>query len=155
LLLTDLDVDVVNIFDTGRALRSMMKAGSKGEPHLVSFEKLAEVFLNIRPNKYFQIAEWRLRPLPKVMLNYCRADAHYLQYIYAILTNLLRDTNPVALMDKFQEDKDNKNWINLRNQKSKKWKSVMKEFTKRMNKFIKERIEKTSERKYDIIIHHH
>lgn len=33
-------------------------------------------------NKQYQLADWRIRPLPEEMLSYARGDTHYLLYIY-------------------------------------------------------------------------
>jgi exosome complex exonuclease RRP6 len=33
-------------------------------------------------NKKYQMADWRVRPLPPEMLHYAREDTHYLLYIF-------------------------------------------------------------------------
>ena len=68
----------------------MMKVSTAADPCLKSFEYLVSNICGVKTNKFFQVAEWRLRPVPKVMLNYSRADSHYLHYIYAVLIELLR-----------------------------------------------------------------
>ena len=152
LLLTDLEVEVCNVFDTARAFRTMMKVCSKSEPCLVSFDYLVTALLGIKVNKFFQVAEWRLRPLPKVMMNYSRADSHYLHFIYAILIDLMSGCdNKVDLLS--STCKENSKWLNERNKKSSKWKSVLKDFTKKVNKFILQRIEKAGTKTYEVIVH--
>jgi exosome complex exonuclease RRP6 len=154
LLLTDLEIDVLNVFDTARAFRSMMKVSTDSEPHLVSFEYLVSALLGIKTNKFFQVAEWRLRPLPKVMMNYCRADSHYLLFIYAIIIDLMADAkNEVALLNSTIEE--NKEWLNERKKNSSKWKGVLRDFSKKMSKFMVQRIEKSGTKTYQVVVHDH
>jgi len=40
-------------------------------------------------DKFYQVANWRLRPLNGDMLNYAREDSHYLIALYLILNKLL------------------------------------------------------------------
>ena len=80
LLLSDLEIEVLNVFDTARAYGFMNKIGLQADPPMVSFEFLVNKLLGIKADKFFQVAEWRLRPIPKVMINYWRADSHYLLY---------------------------------------------------------------------------
>jgi ribonuclease D len=155
LLLGDLDIEILNVFDTARAFRTMMKISTGSEPSLVSFEYLVKFLLGIKTNKFFQIAEWRLRPLPKVMLNYSRADSHYLHFIYAIIIDLMCESksHPVRLLKSTYED--NKNWLEIRQKHAPKWKGVLREFQKKMTKFMVQRIEKTGKRTYKVVIHSH
>ena len=154
LLLTDLEIEILNVFDTARAFRSMMKVSSKSEPCLVSFEYLVTALLGIRTNKFFQVAEWRLRPLPKVMMNYSRADSHYLHFIYAILIDLLADSaNNVALLRSTYEE--NSRWLDERANNPGKWKGVLRDFSKKMSKFMVQRIEKAGPKTYDVVVHKH
>jgi ribonuclease D len=39
-------------------------------------------YVNIEADKKYQLADWRIRPLPNEMLAYARSDTHYLLYIY-------------------------------------------------------------------------
>ncbi|KAK8639136.1 hypothetical protein V6N13_137529 [Hibiscus sabdariffa] len=50
-----------------------------------SLEHLLQHFCGITANKEYQNADWRLRPLPAVMLRYAREDTHYLLYIYDLM----------------------------------------------------------------------
>lgn len=80
----DFGIYVVNLFDTSRAAKSMKFA------HL-SLAFLMKHYCNVDPDKSYQLADWRERPLPYPMLEYARADTHYLLYIYDRLRNdLLR-----------------------------------------------------------------
>lgn len=76
----DFGIYVVNLFDTSRAARMMKFA------HL-SLAFLMKHYCNIDPDKSYQLADWRERPLPLPMLQYARADTHYLLYIFDRLRN--------------------------------------------------------------------
>lgn len=76
----DFGVYVVNLFDTSRAAKLMKFA------HL-SLAYLLKHYCNVEPDKSYQLADWRERPLPLPMLQYARADTHYLLYIYDRLRN--------------------------------------------------------------------
>jgi exosome complex exonuclease RRP6 len=49
------------------------------------------MYCDITPDKRYQLADWRIRPLPAEMLHYARMDTHYLLYIYDELRNALLD----------------------------------------------------------------
>lgn len=76
----DFGVYVVNLFDTSRAAKMMKFA------HL-SLAFLMKHYCNVDPDKSYQLADWRERPLPLPMLQYARSDTHYLLYIYDRLRN--------------------------------------------------------------------
>ena len=40
-------------------------------------------------DKYFQVADWRVRPLMSGMLEYARNDSHYLLALYFMLIKLM------------------------------------------------------------------
>ena len=50
---------------------------------------LLERFCEQTPDKKYQLADWRVRPLPAEMLAYARMDTHFLLYIYDHLRALL------------------------------------------------------------------
>ncbi|KAH9499357.1 Exosome component 10, partial [Bulinus truncatus] len=80
----DFGVYVVNMFDTGQAAR------------VLGFSRfsLAHLMMNychIEADKQFQLADWRIRPLPAELINYAREDTHYLLYIYDLMRNQLVD----------------------------------------------------------------
>ena len=79
----DFGVYVVNMFDTGQAARVLGLAGGFGLANLL------DTFCKVKTNKLFQMADWRMRPLSKDMLNYARIDTHYLLYIRDRLENLV------------------------------------------------------------------
>uniref|UniRef100_A0A915IDH0 Exosome complex component 10 homolog n=1 Tax=Romanomermis culicivorax TaxID=13658 RepID=A0A915IDH0_ROMCU len=80
----DFGIYVVNMFDTGQAMRVL------GMAHF-SLAFLIKSFLNIDLKKEFQLADWRIRPLPKCLLDYAREDTRYLLYCYRRLKNELLD----------------------------------------------------------------
>ncbi|XP_017890648.2 exosome component 10 [Ceratina calcarata] len=80
----DLSLYIVNMFDTHQAAKQL------NLPYL-SLAYLLKTYCNVDPNKHFQMADWRIRPLPEQLLKYAREDTHYLLYIKDILTNALID----------------------------------------------------------------
>ncbi|XP_036316954.1 exosome component 10 isoform X1 [Pipistrellus kuhlii] len=71
----DFGLYVVNMFDTHQAAR-LLNLGRHSLDHLLKH------YCNVESNKQYQLADWRIRPLPEEMLNYARDDTHYLLYIY-------------------------------------------------------------------------
>ncbi|XP_072537142.1 exosome complex component 10 [Salminus brasiliensis] len=71
----DFGVYVVNMFDTHHAARSLNLGRN-------SLDHLLKLYCNVDSNKRYQLADWRIRPLPEEMLTYAQADTHYLLYVY-------------------------------------------------------------------------
>lgn len=88
----DLSIYVVNMFDTHQAAKALQY------PQL-SLAFLMKKFCNILPNKQFQLADWRIRPLPNELKKYAREDTHYLIYIYKMMKREL--LNKAHKSDKF------------------------------------------------------
>ncbi|CAF5149377.1 unnamed protein product, partial [Rotaria sp. Silwood1] len=82
----DFGIYIVNMFDTYRAAKEL------NLPTL-SLAYLLKTYCNIDASKQFQLADWRIRPLPKEYCRYAREDTHYLLYIYDRLRNQLLDLN--------------------------------------------------------------
>lgn len=78
----DFGVYMVNMFDTGQAARMLQEAR-------FSLAHLLQKYCNITAQKQYQLADWRIRPLPEEMIRYAREDTHYLLYVYDILRNEL------------------------------------------------------------------
>ncbi|KAM0944123.1 putative ribonuclease D [Dioscorea sansibarensis] len=74
----DFGIYVCNLFDTGQASRILQLERN-------SLEYLLRHFCEVRANKEYQTADWRLRPLPDDMIKYAREDTHYLLYIYDLM----------------------------------------------------------------------
>ncbi|XP_055903687.1 exosome component 10 [Eupeodes corollae] len=83
----DLSLYVVNMFDTHQAAKSLNLAR-------LSLAYLLKHYCDIEADKTFQLADWRIRPLPEELVTYARQDTHNLIYIYERLTNdLLEQAN--------------------------------------------------------------
>ncbi|XP_018316117.1 exosome component 10 [Mycetomoellerius zeteki] len=80
----DLSLYIVNMFDTHQAAKQL------NLPYL-SLAYLLNKYCGIDPNKHFQLADWRIRPLPLELMKYAREDTHYLLYIKDMLKNELID----------------------------------------------------------------
>lgn len=82
----DLSLYIVNMFDTHQAAKQL------NLPYL-SLAYLLKHYCHVDPNKYFQMADWRIRPLPEKLVKYAREDTHYLLYIKDVLKNALIDVS--------------------------------------------------------------
>ena len=80
----DLGLYLVNMFDTGQAAR-VLNYSSK------SLAYALKAHCNVQAQKQYQQADWRIRPLPAVLVNYAREDTHYLLYVYDVMRTELYD----------------------------------------------------------------
>ncbi|KAJ1145256.1 hypothetical protein NDU88_011547 [Pleurodeles waltl] len=71
----DFGLYLVNMFDTHQAARALNLGRN-------SLDHLLKLYCDVQSDKRYQLADWRIRPLPEEMLEYARADTHYLLYIY-------------------------------------------------------------------------
>lgn len=97
----DLSLYVVNMFDTHQAAKRLNMAR-------LSLAFLLKHYCNIEADKTFQLADWRMRPLPENLLKYAQQDTHYLLYIYDCITNdLLKASNeqPTLVKGVFHDSK--------------------------------------------------
>ena len=103
-LVADLGIVTFNLFDTARAFSFIQRMppfeNIKNEiiniskhVNMLSLEKLMKMFIDLDLDKYYQVADWRIRPLPSDMLDYARNDSPYLIPLYLIFIKLL---NPFA-----------------------------------------------------------
>ncbi|KAL2826979.1 ribonuclease H-like domain-containing protein [Aspergillus cavernicola] len=94
----DLGLYVVGMFDTYHAAYALNYPRK-------SLKYLLQKFVNFEADKRYQMADWRIRPLPSGMFDYARSDTHYLLYIYDNLRNeLLEHSTPEEnLIDYVQE----------------------------------------------------
>ncbi|XP_010890093.1 exosome component 10 isoform X1 [Esox lucius] len=98
----DLGLYIVNMFDTHQASR-VLNLGRHSLDHLL------KQFCNVDSDKRYQLADWRIRPLPEEMLHYARADTHYLLYVYDRLRVDLWEMGngqPALLQTVWQKSKD-------------------------------------------------
>ncbi|XP_019637240.1 PREDICTED: exosome component 10-like [Branchiostoma belcheri] len=80
----DFGVYVVNMFDTGQASHVL------GLPrHSLAY--LLKTYCDVEPDKKYQLADWRIRPIPSEMIQYAREDTHYLLHIYDCMRSELLD----------------------------------------------------------------
>lgn len=54
-----------------------------------SFDYLLKKYIGVNADKKYQLADWRIRPLPVEMRKYAQEDTHYLLYIYDVMKNEL------------------------------------------------------------------
>lgn len=71
----DLGLYLVGLFDTFHAAR-VLNFSQRGLAYLLSR------YTGFEADKRFQLADWRIRPLPGEMLFYARSDTHSLLYVY-------------------------------------------------------------------------
>ncbi|NXI90384.1 EXOSX protein, partial [Psophia crepitans] len=71
----DFGLYLVNMFDTHQAAR-LLSLGRHSLDHLL------KLYCSVDADKKYQLADWRIRPLPEEMIQYARDDTHYLLYIY-------------------------------------------------------------------------
>ncbi|KAI0598362.1 ribonuclease H-like domain-containing protein [Biscogniauxia sp. FL1348] len=78
----DCGLYIVGLFDTFEAASALQYPGR-------SLAYLLKRFVNFDADKKYQLADWRVRPIPEEMFYYARSDTHYLLYIYDMLRNEL------------------------------------------------------------------
>lgn len=88
----DLGLYLVGLFDTHHASRALGYAGG-------SLAFLLKKFANVDAQKQYQMADWRVRPLPQELFDYARSDTHYLLYIFDCMRNELIERSNFAMPD--------------------------------------------------------
>ncbi|KAF4986689.1 hypothetical protein FDECE_15825 [Fusarium decemcellulare] len=78
----DLGLYVNGLFDTYFACEQLHYPAK-------SLAYLLSKFVDFDADKQYQLADWRLRPIPEEMMYYARSDTHYLLYIYDRIRNEL------------------------------------------------------------------
>ncbi|KAF3199871.1 exosome nuclease subunit [Orbilia oligospora] len=96
----DLNIYVVGLFDTYDAARSLGFTG-----HSLAF--LLKKYINFDADKSYQLADWRVRPIPQEMLDYARSDTHFLLFIYDNMRNELIGKSNAAEEDKIETVQNN------------------------------------------------
>ncbi|XP_075147723.1 exosome component Rrp6 [Haematobia irritans] len=76
----DLSLYLVNMFDTHQAAKALNFAR-------LSLSYLLKHYCDKDIDKTFQLADWRIRPLPAELIAYARQDTRFLIYVYERLTN--------------------------------------------------------------------
>ena len=77
----DFGVYIVNLFDTYPASRALGRTTGH------SLASLLTQYTHFTADKRYQMADWRIRPLPDEMLRYARSDTHFLLHIFRRLLN--------------------------------------------------------------------
>ncbi|MCJ1307761.1 exosome nuclease subunit [Agyrium rufum] len=85
----DLGLYVVGLFDTFHA-SSVLNYPGRGLAFLLG------KFARFDAQKKYQLADWRIRPLPKELFDYARSDTHFLLYIYDNLRNELVEKSDLS-----------------------------------------------------------
>ncbi|KAF9499048.1 hypothetical protein BDN71DRAFT_1487257 [Pleurotus eryngii] len=80
----DFSLYIVNLFDTFHASK-VLDFPRHGLANLL------EMYCDFSADKQYQLADWRIRPLPDAMINYARSDTHFLLFIHDNLRNALLD----------------------------------------------------------------
>jgi exosome complex exonuclease RRP6 len=78
----DLGLYIVGLFDTFHAARSLGYPGA-------SLAFLLMKWVNFTAQKQYQLADWRIRPLSPELMEYARADTHFLLFIFDNMRNEL------------------------------------------------------------------
>ena len=94
----DFGLYLVGMFDTHQA-SIVLQLPKKSLAFLLSY------CCSVTASKKYQMADWRLRPLPTQMERYAREDTHYLLYIYQRMRNELirRSTRDAQLVREVRE----------------------------------------------------
>ncbi|KAI1325388.1 ribonuclease H-like domain-containing protein [Xylariaceae sp. FL0255] len=85
----DCGLYIVGLFDTYEAACAL-------EYPARSLAYLLKRFTDFNADKKYQLADWRIRPLPEEMFYYARSDTHYLLYVYDNLRNEILSSSPSA-----------------------------------------------------------
>ncbi|WFD31135.1 exosome nuclease subunit [Malassezia sp. CBS 17886] len=95
----DLGLYVTNLFDTYHAT-NVLAFGAHGLAYLLAR------YCAFDADKRFQLADWRIRPLPREMLFYARSDTHSLLYVYDRLRQeLLQQGGVRAVREVFERSR--------------------------------------------------
>lgn len=98
----DLALYVVNMFDTHQAAKRLGLAR-------LSLAYVMKNYCDLELDKTYQLADWRIRPLPQDLIEYARKDTHYLLYIFDIMRNELLNMgngHPNFLINVYQSSTD-------------------------------------------------
>ncbi|XP_022832903.1 exosome component 10 isoform X2 [Spodoptera litura] len=95
----DFGVYLVGMFDTHQAATVL------GLPGL-SLKYLLMKYCQVDADKKYQLADWRMRPLPDELITYARMDTHYLLYIWRQMkADLLKNGQPNLLLSVFENSR--------------------------------------------------
>ena len=91
----DFNIFVVNMFDTFIAAKPL------GMPQR-SLAYLLQRYCDVVTDKQYQLADWRMRPLPEEMVRYARMDTHYLLHIHGLMYKELVELGKEVALEVFK-----------------------------------------------------
>ncbi|KAJ8737858.1 hypothetical protein PYW08_000453 [Mythimna loreyi] len=95
----DFGVYLVGMFDTHQAAMVLNLPG-------LSLKYLLMRYCQVSADKKYQLADWRMRPLPAELIEYARMDTHYLLYIWRQMkAELTRDGQTHHLLNVFENSR--------------------------------------------------
>lgn len=96
----DFGLYLVGMFDTHQAAKALYLPG-------LSLKHLLKQYCKVETDKRYQLADWRMRPLPDELIEYARLDTHYLLYIWRTMKNELleKSTDKKHLLDVFEQSR--------------------------------------------------
>lgn len=97
----DFGVYVVGLFDTHQAAKALKFPG-------LGLKNLLMYYCNVDIDKKYQLADWRIRPLPQELIDYARMDTHYLLYIWRQMKHDLLQAaaeQPQLLLSVFEQSR--------------------------------------------------
>lgn len=95
----DFGVYLVGMFDTHQAAMVLRLPG-------LSLKYLLMRYCQVNSNKKYQLADWRMRPLPAELIEYARMDTHYLLYIWRQMKiELTKDEQTQNLVNVFENSR--------------------------------------------------
>ncbi|CAH0715973.1 unnamed protein product, partial [Brenthis ino] len=94
----DFGLYVVGMFDTHQAARALNISG-------LSLKSLLMRYCGVDADKKYQLADWRIRPLPDELVQYARMDTHYLLYIWRRMKGELLDAGEHILLSVFEQSR--------------------------------------------------
>lgn len=94
-LTNNFEAFVCGLFDTARAYCIL-----KNDSLYPSLNTLVKMYFDVELDKRYQTADWRIRPLPKCMLEYARKDAHYLCGLYEEILKSMNEEMQAQLMQR-------------------------------------------------------
>ncbi|KAJ8736936.1 hypothetical protein PYW07_000207 [Mythimna separata] len=95
----DFGVYLVGMFDTHQAAMVLNLPG-------LSLKYLLMRYCQVSADKKYQLADWRMRPLPAELIEYARMDTHYLLYIWRQMKDeLTKDEHTHHLLNVFENSR--------------------------------------------------
>ncbi|KAM3969051.1 exosome component Rrp6 [Aphomia sociella] len=97
----DFGVYIVGLFDTHQAARVLKFPG-------LALKNLLMHYCNVNTDKRYQLADWRIRPLPDELIEYARLDTHYLLYVWRQMKRELLEAaagQPQLLLSVFEQSR--------------------------------------------------